>query len=84
VWPLFFDVSAEFAPRPNRPIGVGILGLIERDGRFLVERRSDESEELRFFGREELGRLDVIETSRPILDAYPDPVPGRPQGVLPD
>jgi hypothetical protein len=48
-------VSAEFAPRPNRPIGVGILGLIERDGRLLVERRSDESEELRFFGREELG-----------------------------
>jgi ADP-ribose pyrophosphatase YjhB (NUDIX family) len=47
VWPLFFDVSAEFfygdpnAPRPNRPIGVGVLGLIERDGRLLVERRSD-------------------------------------------
>ena len=47
MWPLFFDVSAEFfygdpnAPRPNRPIGVGVLGLIERDGRLLVERRSD-------------------------------------------
>ena len=45
--PLCFDVTAEFfygdpnAPRPNRPIGVGVLGLIERDGRLLVERRSD-------------------------------------------
>jgi 8-oxo-dGTP pyrophosphatase MutT (NUDIX family) len=168
VWPLFFDVSAEFfygdpnAPRPNRPTGVGVLGLIERDGRLLMERRSDcgrwgfvggaaeveesledalrrevleetglvvtgeelfavfpgpsrvvrypdgnvvrlmtfvygaevdgfgtprrsdESEELRFFGRGELGGLDVIETSRPVLDAYLDPVPGRPRGVLPD
>ena len=36
-------------------------------------RRSDESEELRFFRREELGGLDVIETSRPILEAYLDP-----------
>ncbi len=36
-------------------------------------RRSDESEELRFFGREELSGLDVIETSEPILDAYLDP-----------
>ena len=33
-------------------------------------RRSDESEELRFFRREELPELDVIETSRPVLDAY--------------
>ena len=35
--------------------------------------RSDESEELRFFRREELQGLDVIETSRPILAAYLDP-----------
>ena len=47
MWPLFFDVSAEFfygdpnAPRPHRPTGVGVLGLIERDGRLLMERRSD-------------------------------------------
>ena len=40
-------MTAEFfygepnAPRPNRPIGVGVLGLIERDGRLLMERRSD-------------------------------------------
>jgi 8-oxo-dGTP pyrophosphatase MutT (NUDIX family) len=150
-------VTAEFfygdpnAPRPNRPIGVGVLALIERDGELLMERRSDcgrwgfvggaveveesledalrrevleetglvvtneklfavfpgpsrvvrypdgnvvrlmtfvyraevegfgtlrrsdESEELRFFRREELSGLDVIETSGPILDAYLDP-----------
>ena len=42
---------------------------------FGMLRRSDESEELRFFGREELAGLDVIETSRPILDAYLDPPP---------
>lgn len=41
-------------------------------------RRSDESEELRFFRREELPGLDVIETSRPIVDAYLDP----PSGLL--
>jgi 8-oxo-dGTP pyrophosphatase MutT (NUDIX family) len=29
------------APRPNRPIGVGVLALIERDGALLMERRSD-------------------------------------------
>ena len=151
------DVTARFfykdpdAPRPNRPIGVGVLALIERDGQLLMEkrsdcgrwgfvgggveveealedalrrevleetglvvtdeelfavfpgpsrvvrypdgnvvrlltfvyraraedfgalRRSDESEELRFFRREELAGLDVIETSRPIVDAYLDP-----------
>ena len=150
-------MTAEFfygnpnAPRPNRPIGVGVLALIERDGALLLEKRSDcgrwgfvggaveveesledalrretleesglivvgeelfavfpgpsrlvrypdgnvvrlmtfvyraevenfgtlrrseESEELRFFRPEELGGLDVIETSRPILAAYLDP-----------
>src|SRR5215207_9788967 len=29
------------APRPNRPIGVGVLALIERNGALLLERRSD-------------------------------------------
>ena len=150
-------MTAEFfygdpnAPRPNRPIGVGVLALIERDGTLLLEKRSDcgrwgfvggaveveesledalrretleesglvvvgeelfavfpgpsrvvrypdgnvvrlmtfvyrvevenfgtlrrseESEELRFFRPEELDGLDVIETSRPILAAYLDP-----------
>ena len=150
-------MTAEFfygnpnAPRPNRPIGVGVLALIERDGALLMEKRSDcgrwgfvggaveveesledalrretleesglivvgeelfavfpgpsrlvrypdgnvvrlmtfvyraevenfgtlrrseESEELRFFRPEELDGLDVIETSRPILAAYLDP-----------
>ena len=36
-------------------------------------RRSEESEELRFFRPKELAGLDVIETSRPILEAYLDP-----------
>jgi 8-oxo-dGTP pyrophosphatase MutT (NUDIX family) len=47
-WSLMPEVSkAEFfyrsseAPRPNRPIGVGVLALIERDGALLLERRSD-------------------------------------------
>jgi len=148
------DGFAEFfyqdpgAPRPNRPIGVGVLAIISRDGALLLERRSDcgrwglvgggieaeesletalrrevreetgleitgqrlfaifpgpsrivrypdgnvvrlvtfvyevevedfgklrrseESEELRFFRPEELRSLDVIETARPILEAY--------------
>jgi len=148
------DRPAEFfyrnpdAPKPNRPIGVGVLAIIRRDDAFLLERRSDcgrwglvgggiesdeplevalhrevreetgldvvgqelfavfpgpsrivrypdgnvvrlvtfvyeaevedfgtlrrseESEELGFFGLEELSRLDVIETARPILDTY--------------
>ena len=147
-------MAAEFfwgdreAPRPNRPIGVGVLALIERDGALLLERRSDcgrwglvggrveveesledglrrevreetglaavecsffrvfddparivrypdgnvvrlltfayevrvedfgalrrseESEELRFFRREELASLDVIETARPIIEGF--------------
>ena len=29
------------APRPNRPIGVGVIALIERDGMLLLEKRSD-------------------------------------------
>ena len=29
------------APRPNRPVGIGVLALIERDGALLMERRSD-------------------------------------------
>lgn len=33
-------------------------------------RRSEESEELRFFGPEELDRLDVIETALPIIEQY--------------
>ena len=157
-------MNAEFfygdpeAPRPNRPIGVGVLALIERDGGLLLERRSDcgrwgligggievdeslegglrrevleetglvvtdqelfvvfpgpsrivrypdgnvvrlvtfvfraavedfaslrpseESEELRFFSPDQLGRLDVIETARPVLEAYLDP----PHGILVD
>jgi len=136
------------APKPNRPIGVGALALIERDGALLLERRSDagrwglvggaidleeslgaalrrevweetglvvsgytlfcifsdpsrrvhypdgnvvrpiafvynaevedfdtlrgsaESIELRFFRRDELPGLDIVETMRPIVDLY--------------
>jgi ADP-ribose pyrophosphatase YjhB (NUDIX family) len=152
-----FFYRASEAPRPNRPIGVGVLALIERDGALLLERRSDcgrwgligggvdveesledalrraetglvvayqelygvlsdpsrivsypdgnvvrlvafvfrtevegfemlrrsdESEELRFFGPEELPELDVIETARPILDSYLSA--GFRQGILLD
>jgi 8-oxo-dGTP pyrophosphatase MutT (NUDIX family) len=136
------------APKPNRPLGVGVTALIQRDGALLLERRKDsgrwgliggsveidesldqalrrevyeetslsvrsyslagtfsdpsainqypdgkvvrvvalvyraevedfsalrcseESLELRFFTREELKALDVIETSRPVIDRY--------------
>lgn len=152
-------MTAEFfykdpnAPRPNQPIGVGVLALIERGRTLLLEKRSDcgrwgfpggaievdesleeglrrevleetglvvtgeelfavfpgpsrivrypdgnvvrlltfvyrarvenfatmcrsdESEELRFFQREELPQLDIIETSKPIIDAYLNPPP---------
>jgi hypothetical protein len=33
-------------------------------------RRSEESEGLRFFRREELASLDVIEPARPIIEGY--------------
>jgi 8-oxo-dGTP pyrophosphatase MutT (NUDIX family) len=155
----FFYRSPD-APRPNRPIGVGVLALIERDGALLLERRSDcgrwgligggmdveesledalrrevreetglvvashelygvlsdpsrivrypdgnvvrllafvyrtkvegfetfrrsdESEELRFFGPEELPELDMIKTARPILEGYLSA--DFPQGILLD
>ena len=142
------------APRPNRPIMVGVMALIECDGRLLLERRSDcgrwglvggavemdeslegalcrevreetglsvsaaelfcvfsdpskivaypdgnvvrvvsfayrvevedfgplrrgeESTDLRFFSREELPGLDIIETGRPVLKAYFSGAPG--------
>ena len=41
------DIIAELfykgpdAPRPNQPIGVGVLALVERGVRLLLERRSD-------------------------------------------
>ena len=41
-------------------------------------RISQESEELRFFGPEELDLLDVIETARPIIEQYL-PVRGFPR-----
>ncbi|HEX6711718.1 MAG TPA: NUDIX domain-containing protein [Rubrobacter sp.] len=155
-----FFYRASEAPRPNRPIGVGVLALIERDGALLLERRSDcgrwgligggvdvekslegalrrevreetnlvvesyelygvlsdpsrivrypdgnvvrlvafvfrtevegfemlrrsdESEELGFFGPDELPKLDVIETVRPILESYISRDPRR--GILLD
>jgi hypothetical protein len=39
-------------------------------------RRSEESEELRFFGSEELLGLDVIERARPIVDRYLSAISG--------
>ena len=40
-------------------------------------RRSEESLEVRFVGRGELGGLDVIETARPILDRFLSGEPPR-------
>jgi 8-oxo-dGTP pyrophosphatase MutT (NUDIX family) len=146
------------APTPNKPIGVGALALIERDGELLMELRSDrerwglvggavepyesieyalrrevfeetnlvvkhcelfgvfsdpsriveypdgnvvrlisfvykvevesfaplrtseESLEFRFFGRDELRRLDIVETARPVIEAYL--APGEPKRVF--
>ena len=42
-------------------------------GDFGTLRRSEESEELRFFRQEELPTLDLIETSKPVLGAYLNP-----------
>jgi hypothetical protein len=39
-------------------------------------RRSEESEELRFFGSEVLLGLDVIERARPIVDRYLSAISG--------
>ena len=39
-------------------------------------RRSEEPEELRFFGSEELLGLDVIERTRPIVDRYLSAISG--------
>ena len=30
------------APAPNQPLRIGVVALIERDGRLLVERRADD------------------------------------------
>jgi hypothetical protein len=45
-----------------------------------VLRASEESEELAFLGRDELRRVDVIETARPIIERYFSQE--TPQGVL--
>ena len=45
------------APRPNVPRRAGVLAVIERDGRFLVERRADDPRWWAFVG----GRLDENE-----------------------
>jgi 8-oxo-dGTP pyrophosphatase MutT (NUDIX family) len=36
-----FYFRDETAPEPNRPRGLGVLALIERDGSLLLERRTD-------------------------------------------
>jgi ADP-ribose pyrophosphatase YjhB (NUDIX family) len=38
------------APAPNVPRRVGVVGLIERDGAFLVERRVDDARQWAFVG----------------------------------
>jgi 8-oxo-dGTP pyrophosphatase MutT (NUDIX family) len=50
------------APTPNGPRRTGVTALIERDGRFLVERRSDDTSRWAFVG----GGLEADESA---LDA---------------
>jgi 8-oxo-dGTP pyrophosphatase MutT (NUDIX family) len=38
------------APEPNRPRGIGVTALIERDGQVLVERRADDADVWAFIG----------------------------------
>jgi 8-oxo-dGTP pyrophosphatase MutT (NUDIX family) len=38
------------APEPNRPRGIGVTALIERDVRVLVERRADDADVWAFIG----------------------------------
>jgi 8-oxo-dGTP pyrophosphatase MutT (NUDIX family) len=37
----YFYFRDDAAPEPNRPRGLGVLALIERDGSLLLERRTD-------------------------------------------
>jgi ADP-ribose pyrophosphatase YjhB (NUDIX family) len=49
------------APAPNVPRKVGITAVIERDGRFLVERRADDADVWAFIG-------GSLEDDEPVLD----------------
>lgn len=74
------DLFAVF-PGPSRVVRYpdgNVVRLLTFVYRVSVEsfgtlHRSEESEELRFFRKDELPTLDIIETSGPILDAYLDP-----------
>ena len=48
------------APEPNRPRGIGVTALIERDGRVLVERRADDADVWAFIGGT-LGNESVLD-----------------------
>ena len=50
------------APAPNVPRRVGVTAIIERDGKFLVERRVDDPHEWAFVG-------GTVEEDEPVLDA---------------
>jgi 8-oxo-dGTP pyrophosphatase MutT (NUDIX family) len=56
---------------------IAFVFRVEVEG-FDALRMSEESLEMRFFGRDELRNLDVVETMRPIIERYLSPEPGGP------
>ncbi len=74
------------APRPNRPVGVGVLALIERGGELLMELRSDcgrwgfvggavEAEESleEALRRETLEETGLVVTGEELFAVFPGP-----------
>ena len=66
-----FDDPTRIVRYPNGNVARLLTFAYEvRVGDFGTLRRSEESEELRFFGREDLTGPDRIETARPLIEGY--------------
>lgn len=66
-----FDDPTRIVCYPDRNVARLLTFAYEvRVGDFGTLRRSEELEKLRFFGREDLTGLDLIETARPIIEGY--------------
>jgi len=70
------------APRPNRPIGVGVLVLIERGGELLMGKRSD-CGRWGFVGgavevEESLEETGLVVTDEELFAVFPGPSPLGP------
>lgn len=74
-----FSDPSRIAQYPDGNV-VRVIGLVYRVevDQFDTLRRSEESTTLRFVPRDELQRLDIVETARPIVDAYLSHQPGQP------